>query len=50
MPDRADNQMHIYTAPIYKRRISSAYALNDFDSTIMLYEHRQLHLTNGRQM
>ena len=45
MPNRAVIQIHIFAAPIYNRCIISAYALSDFDSTIMLCEHRQMHLT-----
>ena len=44
MPDRATIKLHITAAPLYKRRISSAYALSDFDSTITLGERGQLHL------
>jgi hypothetical protein len=50
MTDRAAPIIPISIAPFYKGRISSAYALSDFDSTIMLCEHRQMHLTNKQQM
>ena len=50
MPDRAAIKLHITAAPFYKRRITSAYALSDSDSTIVLCERSQMHLTDGRQM
>ena len=50
MPDRAAPFISITIAPLYKRRISSAYALNDFVSTIMLGVSEKLHLTEGRQI
>ena len=50
MPDRAVSNISISIAPFYKRRISSAYALNVLVSTLMLGVREKLHLTDMRQM
>lgn len=49
MPDRAVSNISISIAPFYKRRISSVYALSDFDSTIMLSGCRHIHLSASQQ-
>ena len=50
MPDRAANKLHITAAPIYNSRISSAYALSDFDSTIVLCVREKLRPTDKQQI
>ena len=50
MPDRAAIKFHITAVLIYNKRISRAYALHDFDSSITLGGRGQLYLTDNRQM
>ena len=50
MPDRAAIKLHINAAPIYNRRISSAYALSDFDSTIVLDGWKLLYISDWQHM
>lgn len=50
MPDMAAIKFHITAASLYKRRISSAYALSVFDSSISLGNRRQRYLSNTRQI
>ncbi len=50
LPDRAAIKLHINAAPIYNRRISSAYALSDFDSTIVLDGWKLLYISDWQHM
>ena len=50
MHDRAAFIISVFAAPIYKRRISSAYALHDFDSAITFCGRMLLYLSNMRQI